>query len=278
MRVTLRHMIAVSPRHGRLKQRTRRLAPIRPSHANERWYRQRLLTVVETVILAVKHSHIVEALKPMAVIGDAIPATVLAMLQRLAVAAGGVTAQAAELAGIAVRQNLNGVDERLIASIKQSIHLDVSGLLTENFGLRSAMDRALAENIDLITSIPTQYLDRVQDIIKENMAEGLRWESLVEEIEHAGDVTRTRAKIIARDQTGKMNGAFNEARQQSLGIERYEWQTSGDERVRDSHAEHDGKMYRWDDPPEDTGHPGQDILCRCTAIPIVDLEGSSHED
>lgn len=277
MRVALRHMIVVSPRHGRLKQRTRRLMPIRPSHANELWYRKRLLTIVEAIILAVKQSNIVEFLKPMAVIRDAAPMAVMAMLQRLAVAAGGLTAQAAELAGIAVRQNLKGVDERLIASIKQSIHLDVSGLLTENFALRSAMDRALAENIDLITSIPAQYLDRVQDIIAENMAEGFRWESLVDEIEQAGDITRTRAKIIARDQTSKMNGRFNEARQQSLGIERYEWQTSGDERVRDSHAEHDGKIFRWDDPPEDTGHPGEDIMCRCTAIPIVDLEGGEAE-
>ena len=73
------------------------------------------------------------------------------------------------------------------------------------------------------------------------------------EVERIGDVTESRAKLIARDQTSKMNGAFNEARQTSLGIDRYVWQTSGDERVREEHQANDGQVFSWNDPPA-TGH------------------------
>jgi GNAT superfamily N-acetyltransferase len=50
---------------------------------------------------------------------------------------------------------------------------------------------------------------------------------------------------------------------------RYVWLTSGDERVRASHAANDGKIFDWDDPPP-TGHPGADYGCRCVAVPYAD--------
>lgn len=283
MKFSLRHLAPASPRHGRLKHRTRRLKPIRPSRANELWYRSRLMTIVETVIHMVERSGLLQTLRPYVIVDTAVALdiggrkTVSSILDRLRTSASGLKDQADNLAALAVRQNLHGVDERLIKAVRQSLGINVGGILSNSFELNSAMQRALLENVDLITSIPEQYLDRVRDIVEGNLTQGLRWESLVEEIEHAGEVTKTRAKIIARDQTSKMNGAFNQARQQSLGIDRYEWQTSGDERVRDTHDANDGKIFRWDDPPAETGHPGEDILCRCTAIPIVDLDEIEKE-
>ena len=46
----------------------------------------------------------------------------------------------------------------------------------------------------------------------------------------------------------------------------YIWRTSGDNKVRASHAANNGKIFAWDNPPE-TGHPGEDYNCRCTAEP-----------
>jgi uncharacterized protein with gpF-like domain len=45
--------------------------------------------------------------------------------------------------------------------------------------------------------------------------------------------------------------------------------------VRESHADMEGQMCDWDDPPEVDGekvHPGEAINCRCVAIPVVDME------
>jgi len=46
----------------------------------------------------------------------------------------------------------------------------------------------------------------------------------------------------------------------------YIWRTRGDPQVRPSHIENNGKVFAWDNPPE-TGHPGEDYNCRCTAEP-----------
>lgn len=51
----------------------------------------------------------------------------------------------------------------------------------------------------------------------------------------------------------------------------YIWRTRKDGKVRPSHAENDGRVFSWDDPPE-TGHPGTSYGCRCWAEPAWALE------
>lgn len=63
-------------------------------------------------------------------------------------------------------------------------------------------------------------------------------------------------------------GFINQLRQQDLGIERYIWRSQDDAKVRDSHAEYDDQVFRWDEPPAG-GHPGQAHNCRCFAEPIA---------
>lgn len=48
----------------------------------------------------------------------------------------------------------------------------------------------------------------------------------------------------------------------------YIWRTRRDGKVRSSHAEREGQVFSWDDPPEG-GHPGEDYGCRCTAEPYL---------
>jgi SPP1 gp7 family putative phage head morphogenesis protein len=108
----------------------------------------------------------------------------------------------------------------------------------------------------------------------------MRYEGLADEIKAIGDVTDSRAKLIARDQTSKMNGAMTMLRQTSLGISRYIWQTAGDERVREEHADLDGQAFAWDAPPSE-GNPGEPVNCRCVAIPVIDMDegdGQGGED
>jgi SPP1 gp7 family putative phage head morphogenesis protein len=151
------------------------------------------------------------------------------------------------------------------------VGVDISPVLTKSGPILDAMRAATKDNIDLITSIPEQYFEKLGDAVGKNMERGMRFEDLAKEIERIGDVTESRAKLIARDQTSKMNGAFNKARQTSLGIDRYVWQTSSDERVRPEHDSNNGEIFRWDRPPA-TGHPGHDVNCRCVAIPYFDLD------
>ena len=56
------------------------------------------------------------------------------------------------------------------------------------------------------------------------------------------------------------------ALKQSRPTTDYVWRTREDDKVRSSHAENNGRVFAWDDPPS-TGHPGTDHGCRCAAEP-----------
>jgi len=127
-----------------------------------------------------------------------------------------------------------------------------------------------SQNAQLIRSLPEQELDQVAQIIERGLQEGSRFHSMTQSIQERFGITRRRAKLIARDQTSKLNASLTKLRQQELGVEEYVWQTAGDERVRATHRAHDGKKFRWDNPPKNTGHPGTDVNCRCVAVPVLE--------
>ncbi len=123
-----------------------------------------------------------------------------------------------------------------------------------------------AENAALIKTIPQDQLSRVEKLATRAITGGTTVDEFTKQLDEGFDVSERHARLIARDQVGKLNGQLNEYRQTDLGIESYIWQTAGDERVREEHQALDGKEFRWDDPPEE-GNPGEPIQCRCTAQP-----------
>ena len=122
----------------------------------------------------------------------------------------------------------------------------------------------VGENVSLIRSLPSTYFDDIEKLVTRSVSKGDRWESISQDMQDRLGVSKKRADLIARDQTGKLFGAIEQARQEELGITRYIWRTVNDVRVREEHAEREGESYSWDDPPEG-GHPGTEILCRCFA-------------
>lgn len=89
-------------------------------------------------------------------------------------------------------------------------------------------------------------------------------------------VSKTRAKFIARQETGLLTTEFKKAQYTQWGIDKYRWNTMHDHKVRERHVELDGMVFDWHSPPivdEKTGrrgHPGQDFNCRCQSLPIVE--------
>ena len=282
MTIQIRHIVRAMPHGAGLrKRRGRLLKPVKPSHKVELWYKQQLLAVVAQLRKVAREELLPELkrMEPLYAAGDGItrdakvPRRPLeSTFQRMGQRIGGIEQTANRLAALAVQRSADTVDDRLKAAIKSSVGVDISPVLTQSGPILDALRAATKDNIDLIKSIPEQYFEKLGDAVGKNMERGMRFEDLAKEIERIGDVTESRAKLIARDQTSKMNGAFNQARQTSLGIDKYQWQTSGDERVRKDHAENDGKVFSWNDPPDGTGHPGHDVNCRCVAIPYFDLD------
>ena len=144
----------------------------------------------------------------------------------------------------------------------------VDGLLSTG-RIMEFVDGFVAENTDLITNVPQRVKDDVSQATTRAMQDGLTRRELSAEIRERVGMGRNRARLIARDQTGKLKGQLNRARQKSLGIDEYRRRTASDERVRESHDELDGQVFSWDDPPA-VGHPGEDYQCRCGADPVMD--------
>lgn len=170
-----------------------------------------------------------------------------------------------QVAGDVARYNRRDMG-RVLAAV-----LGVDPLGTEQW-LAGEAALFLKSNAALITKLEDETRGKVQAAVAEAVKRGTRVEALTEEIlgiDGIVDVSISRARLIARDQVSKFNGDLTRIRQTEVGIEEYVWATAGDERVRETHAAHAGKTYRWDSPPADTGHPGEDYQCRCVAIPVL---------
>lgn len=147
--------------------------------------------------------------------------------------------------------------------------LGESPFLAVTPGMDLAAKGFAKDNVRLIQGLSDTYYDQLETMVNDTVRSGSSTADLAAQIEDRFDITTNRAAFIARDQVSKLNGDIAEAQQTDLGITHYTWRTSLDDRVRPDHASKEGKVFAWDDPPEDTGHPGEDYSCRCTAEPII---------
>jgi SPP1 gp7 family putative phage head morphogenesis protein len=137
-----------------------------------------------------------------------------------------------------------------------------------------AQNKFRAENLAKIRSLASAQVSELEEILSDASTEGWRVEDLGDEIKDRFEVSKSKADFLARDQTLKLNGQITQERQSQAGISRYQWSTSGDERVRPMHDDLDGTIQDWEDPPVtnedgDENHPGGDYQCRCVAIPVL---------
>ncbi|MBB4017370.1 SPP1 gp7 family putative phage head morphogenesis protein [Chelatococcus caeni] len=138
-----------------------------------------------------------------------------------------------------------------------------------------AMREALAEQVKLITSLPTEAAERVHRLTLEGIENASRASEIAKEIMRSGEVTESRANLIARTEVGRVSTELTKARAKHIGSTGYIWRTAGDSDVRDSHRRMAGKFVAWDDPPTLdglTGHAGALPNCRCYPEPVIPEE------
>jgi SPP1 gp7 family putative phage head morphogenesis protein len=158
--------------------------------------------------------------------------------------------------------------------------------------LDTVIDGWANTNFELIKSLSDEYIKKLNFIVPEGIANGDTWDKIMRDFRKMDtNMTRSRARLLARDQTGKLNGRLTKRRNQELGLDLYRWRTAQDERVRPTHKPLNGKIMRWDDNAvyadtvEDAragnwkqrssingyiGIPQQDIQCRCTSTAVFD--------
>ena len=133
------------------------------------------------------------------------------------------------------------------------------------------------ENVALIKTIPPRTKQGMETRLQQLLQERPFDQAMLREVVAAEYGSQGfNLRRITRDQTTKAIGQFTGLRHRQLGVERYQWETAGDERVRESHESNNGLDFTWDSPPPDTGHPGDDIMCRCVAIAIITPEHAAR--
>ena len=157
--------------------------------------------------------------------------------------------------------------QRLIQTFRSALGVDVRMFLTRP-AVAAFMAERIGENVDLVKTIPPRF----HEGLKQRVGEGFREAPfdqqrlrtmLRDEYQSSGYNLRR----LTRDQTNKQVGGLSRLRHGQLGITRFTWRSSQDERVRSTHAGYDGVTYEWAKAPE--GGPGAPIQCRCTAEPAL---------
>jgi SPP1 gp7 family putative phage head morphogenesis protein len=130
-----------------------------------------------------------------------------------------------------------------------------------------------AENVNLIKSIPQQYLADVQTQVWQSVAKGSDLHTLSQGLRKTYGVSTRRAALIARDQNNKAKAVIENTRRQELGITHAYWQHSRGGKVpRPEHVAFDGHIYELKKGAFLEGKrvwPGSEINCRCTSRSII---------
>lgn len=243
--------------------------PVRNPKSVEVKYRKQLQGLVKRLKEDVKEQIIplLKRLEP-EYVNDAYARTLEEAFQRLRKSYEDIDRNARIVAN-SMTEDVNSVNkQRFYNAMESAVGIDLRNVL-QGEDLDDILFAVNRENVALIKTIPEEYFKKIETVVFNGVTQGRQATSMIQKIQEIGKVTENRARVIARDQTSKLNSALNQQRSQNLGVEEYIWRTAGDERVRPSHASKNGKRFRWDDPPKDTGHPGQDIQCRCVAQPII---------
>lgn len=252
-------------------EKKKRLGPTKAPKSVEVKYRKALLTYINKLSKATE-AEIGRALKATEheYVGDAYATTLEQAFANLKMRFKIAEETANLLASNVVQQSNTINKQKFYNTINKALGIDLSSVVgQENLG--DELKAKTRENVALIVSIPEEYFKKIEAIVYSNIVQGTRANSMIKEIKRVGKVTESRAKMIARDQTAKLNATLNQKRAQNVGSEEYIWRTSEDGRVRHNHATKNGKRFKWSKPPQDTGHPGQDYQCRCIAEPIINF-------
>lgn len=161
----------------------------------------------------------------------------------------------------------------VVRQIQQVVKIDV---FSGDQGVAEHLEAFVSANVQSVLGLTDSAQRRLHGIVLQGARQGQRYDTVAKQIRAELQVSERRAANLARDQLGSLNAELTQLRQVGLGIKRYKWVTSRDERVRKSHRLLDGTTQEWGKPPivnpatGERGHPGQPRRCRCTPTAVVE--------
>lgn len=267
-----------------LSGRDRFLPPTTPSKRAEVYYREALADFIRTMVNRITASLSKKNLVDAVAISD--DDYINSLIEVLASIAGERIEERAKLLATRFVKKVHYQNKtQFTRNFKNAFNVDLSSIIEKEI-LGDTLSIAIQQNVDLITSIKNDFINDIGSNVFTNYKKGFRHSELINEIRARGNVSYSRAKLIARDQTAKINADFEEERNKKLGFDIYKWKGTGDERERDSHMVLNNMLCKYSDPTvysDDEGKTwkkrksiggfigkcGEDYQCRCLAIPYI---------
>jgi SPP1 gp7 family putative phage head morphogenesis protein len=154
--------------------------------------------------------------------------------------------------------------------------VEIEGILTAEKKLTPYFQQVVDRNVALIRSIPKEKVETFKNALTNAITQDLPVSQIAKLVQKNLRNSENSARLIARDQVGKLNGALDEYHQRQIGVRKYRWRTMHDGVVRKDHARLNGTLQSWDKPPivdRKSGrraHPKGDYQCRCYAEAVLD--------
>lgn len=226
---------------------------------------------------------------------DSVPELIMS-LNMMQLAFGNILSFSSRTAANLINSLSRANKEKTIQSVKNRIGVDVSLVMNEA-NIKTLEDLQKISTVNLIKTIPEEFIKDIMQTVTNGISQGFRHEEIARQISGIKGISsnfgklENRVKMIARNETATINGNLTKARYENIGIDLYEWSTSGDEAVRTSHRVLDKKICKYSDPTvyadsiEDAnngkwksrssiggyiGNPQNDFNCRCVGIAIIE--------
>ena len=113
--------------------------------------------------------------------------------------------------------------------------------------------------------------------VQQAVLEGYREDKVQKILQQEYKIGADKAKFLAQNETSIMLAQYRKVTYQRMGFNKFKWVTIMDGKERELHAELNGKIFSFDNPPvidERTGQvglPGTTFSCRCGIIPVSDM-------
>lgn len=191
-----------------------------------------------------------------------------------------------------IDKNVYGINsERMVEKVdagwrRSAAALMVKPELTKEGKRNLAANYSENMNLWIKKWLKEQILGLRQDV-QENAEAGYRFDSLIEKVQRRKSVSETKAKFLARQETGLFMSQYRAQRFIDAGLLKYKWSTSHDARVRPAkglrgsalmhagnHRILDGQVFTYAGKAParymsvgQPCNPGEDYQCRCGDIP-----------
>lgn len=151
--------------------------------------------------------------------------------------------------------------------------IDVADLIAKE-GMKSTTNALMAETAQWIKTLRDDALQSFTNNTLFGMTQGESLDTIVSQFKDVVKERKNHAQFLARNQVQNYNSITTKIRAQNLGITKAIWETAGDERVRPSHADREGKEFDlakglYSSVDGKYLLPGTDYNCRCTYTMII---------